>query len=82
MHFSKLIFSILALAAVSVSANPLPAKAGSHEALPKDGVKIPRPVAAATQSCEDWCPTACYYEFGSYSYYCISGYGLYDLMHN
>jgi hypothetical protein len=80
MHFSKLIFSILTLTAVST--NPLPTKAASHDALPKDGVKIPCPVSAAAQSCDDWCTWDFFDEFGTYSYHCISGYGLYDLMHN
>lgn len=60
MHFSKLIFSVLAFATVSVSLN----------------VKVPRP-PSASGSCDDWCPKACFDEYGGWAYHCIIGYDLF-----
>lgn len=60
MHFSKLIFSVLAFATVSVSLN----------------VEVARP-ASASGSCDDWCPQACFDDYGTFAYHCIIGYGLF-----
>jgi len=58
MQFNKLIFSVIALAAVSVSATPssssTPAKPLSDKAFVAQ-----TPAADAAEACVDWCPEYC-----------------------
>ena len=62
MHFSKLVFSALALAAVSVSATPAPSNV-AQPAPPgaTGGVKPPSPKtdSDALPPCIVWCPPLC-----------------------
>jgi len=76
MQFDKLLFSVLALAAIAVSATPSSSKVAKPALPGVTGIQISSPETDVAEACPNWCPRACA-GLGYACYLCSAGYVFY-----